>query len=119
MWEIDPQATKQFIEAFWSAHILDWSNLDMNRGFYQMTTPLEKAWEYEYKGGPVFFKGSGIAMASTGSDLFYAGAMLFKLSEDKEPLIWSKRLANRYVETRNQLTGISAYAYNMGACPSN
>ncbi|MFQ6035132.1 MAG: pectate lyase, partial [Sedimentisphaerales bacterium] len=31
MWQVDPEATKTFIEAFWSAHIIDWSNLDMNR----------------------------------------------------------------------------------------
>jgi len=27
MWEVNPQATKQFIEAFWSTTILNWSNL--------------------------------------------------------------------------------------------
>lgn len=31
MWSVDSKATKTFIESFWSAHILDWSNLDMNR----------------------------------------------------------------------------------------
>lgn len=28
---VNPKATRRFIEAYWSAHILDWSNLDMNR----------------------------------------------------------------------------------------
>ena len=31
MWEVNSKETKRFIEAFWSAHILDWSNLDMDR----------------------------------------------------------------------------------------
>jgi pectate lyase len=31
MWKVDSNATRRFIEAFWSAHILDWSDLDMNR----------------------------------------------------------------------------------------
>ncbi|MBA7634362.1 hypothetical protein ES703_41946 [subsurface metagenome] len=31
MWQVNPDVTKTFIESFWSAHILDWSNLDMNR----------------------------------------------------------------------------------------
>jgi len=26
MWQVDPTVTEQFIEAFWSGHILDWSN---------------------------------------------------------------------------------------------
>jgi len=107
MWEVDPQATKRFIEAFWSGHILNWSNLDMDRHCYQMSQPLKKPWDHEYKGGPVFFGGKGFDPISTGSDLFYAAAVLTKLSGDKDPLVWSKRLAHRYVEARNPKTGIS------------
>ncbi len=115
MWEVDSSATKQFIETFWSAHILDWSNLDMNR--YEMVSErFENPWQHEYKGGPVFFRSkirNGISFMSTGSDLYYAAALLCKLSGEKEPLLWSKRLANRYVETRNAKTGISGCIYNL------
>jgi len=58
-------------------------------------------WANEFKSEPVFFWGTGLSFLNTGSDLFYAGAMLSKLSGQTEPLIWSKRLAYRYVETRN------------------
>lgn len=111
MWEVNSSATKQFIEAFWSAHILDWSNLDMNR-YGEMDRPLENSWQQKYKGGPVFFKSEGSSFFNTGSDLFYAAAILSELSGEKEPLIWSKRLASRYVETRNPKTGISGYIYS-------
>jgi len=110
MWKVDPQATKQFIEAFWSAHVLDWSNLDFNR-HASLNNQLEKSWIHEYKGGPIFFKGKGVTFSVTGSDLYYAAALLTKLSGDEEPLIWGKRLSYRYVETRDPKTGISFRLY--------
>jgi len=111
MWEVNSKETKRFIEAFWSAHILDWSNLDMNR-HGPMKMQLAHPWKYEYEGGPVFFETRAASFINTGSDLFYAGSMLHKLSLEKEPLVWSKRLAYRYVETRNPKTGISGYQYS-------
>lgn len=111
MQEVNPQATKKFIEAFWSAHILDWANLEMNRhGSIRGT--LKKPWDYEYKGGPVFFEGKGISFSVAGSDLSYGAVMLTKLSGEKSPLDWAKRLSHRYVETRNPDVGISSYTYN-------
>jgi pectate lyase len=113
MWEVNPQDTKKFIEAFWSGHVLDWSNLDFDRHCYGMDKVLPKAWDYEYKGGPVFFKGKGgLSFINTGSDLYYAAALLTKFSGNTKPLIWSKRLAHRYVEARNPQTGISPSVFS-------
>ena len=111
MWHVDPNATRQFIESFWSAHILDWSNLDMNRHGHTERT-LGTPWDNEYKGGSIFFWGKGLTFMNTGSDLFYAAAVLSKLSGEKQPLVWGKRMAYRYVETRNPKTGISGYQYS-------
>jgi len=110
MWQVDSKATKQFIESFWSAHILDWSNLDMNR-IGRIQERSINPWKHEYEGGPVFFESKGLSFSNTGSDLFFAGAILCKLSGDREPLVWSKRLAHRYVETRNPSTGIGGSQY--------
>ena len=110
MWEVDAEATRQFIEAFWSAHILDWSNLEMNRASH-FNERLEKPWSQEYTGGPVFFQSRGRSMLTTGSDLFCAAGLLTRLSGDREPLIWAKQLAYRYVETRNPHVGISGHGY--------
>jgi len=111
MWEVDSEATERFIESFWFVHILDWSDLDMDRiGGLEGSLRVPKGWEHEYKGGPVFFKSKlpwGTSFMNAGSDLFYAAAILSKLSSDKEPLVWGKRLAHRYVEIRNPKTGIS------------
>ena len=110
MWLVDSQACKTFLESFWDAHILDWSNLEMNRhgSFTQARGTL---WQSRYEGGPVFFPARGLSFVNTGSDLFYAGAMLHKLSRQADPLIWAKRMAHRYVETRNARTGLGGYQY--------
>ena len=113
MWEVNPQVTKHFIEAFWSAHILDWSNLAMDRHSYSMTQPLKKPWDHEYKNGPVPFVSPGGSFSCTGSDLFYAAAWLTKFTGDEMPLEWGKRLAHRYVETRNPEIGISSWVYTV------
>ena len=126
MWEVDPAATKRFIEAFWNAHILNWSNLDMNRhGKYHSTEgkfkfwnsgykggEMGKLWGNEYEGGPIFFVGKGLTFDATGTDLMYAAALLHKFSWEKEPLIWAKRLAYRYVEARDPKTGLGGIQYS-------
>ena len=111
MWQVNPDVTKTFIESFWSAHVIDWSNLAMDR-IGQFYDELEQAWRHEYRGGPTFLEwGSGLSFFNAGSDLVYAAASLAKLSGDKEPLIWAKRLVRRYVKTRHPQTGISYGMY--------
>jgi len=116
MWQVNSEAAMMFIESFWSAHILHWSNLDMNRTGY-FDDALEEPWNHVYEGGAVFFESSGLSFINTGSDLFYAAAMLSKLSGEKQPLIWGKRLAHRYVETRVPNVGIAGYVYTQSKIP--
>ena len=122
MWQVDPNTTKQFIESFWSAHILDWSNLDMNR-IGSFNRSLEEPWNHEYKGGPVPFQSPykyTVAFFNTGSILAHAGATLARLSGEEQPLVWSKRLIQRYIDTRDPNIGISAYIYNsLNVSPSS
>ncbi|OHB74730.1 MAG: hypothetical protein A2Z25_23445, partial [Planctomycetes bacterium RBG_16_55_9] len=117
MWEVDPEATKHFIEAFWSGHISDWSNLDMDRHCYNLNGPLNKPWGYEYKGGPVFFESKGLSAYNTASDLSYAAVWLTEFTGDREPLRWAELLAHRYVETRDPQVGISFPAFTRGRRP--
>jgi pectate lyase len=110
MWQVDPAVTRDFLESFWDAHILNWANLEMNRhGAYRH--PRGSLWASRYEGGAVFFPASGLSFINTGSDLFYAAAMLHKLSGDPAPLVWARRMARRYVETRHPRTGLGGYQY--------
>ena len=111
MWGIDPNATEDFIETVWAAHILDWTNLAMDRIASTWRLTATKGWDHEYIGGPVFFA-RGLSFCNAGADLYYAAVMLSQLSGQQEPLVWGKRLAYRYVETRDPRTGISGYMYS-------
>ncbi|MHC4807941.1 MAG: hypothetical protein ACYTBX_17010, partial [Planctomycetota bacterium] len=116
MWQVNPEATREIIESFWASHILDWSNLDMDRIAPLDRLRVPKGWEQEYKPGPVFFVSSlpwGNSFFSTGSDLFYAATILSELSGKDKPLVWAKRIARRYIETRDSKTGISVLKYSL------
>ena len=111
MWEVDPEATEEFIKAFWNTHILDWGLLDMNRhGRYEHE--MGALWDNEYVGGEPFFPARGLTFLNTGSDLMYAGVMLYALNGDEGALEWSLRLMKRYVDARNPFTGLGAYQYS-------
>ncbi len=111
MWEIDPKATRQFVEAFWSNHILDWSNLDMNR--HGPWRPLDpQVWDHEYRGGPVPFIGKGLTFSNAAADLIYAAGVLHQFTADPRPLYWAKRLARMYVDARHPKTGLGADNYS-------
>jgi pectate lyase len=111
MWQVNAQATQRFIEAFWNAHLIDWGRLDFSRhGYYQ--TPVGQVWDSDYSPGPVFFWGRGLTFVNTGSDLYYSAAELTRLSGLPRPLIWAKRLAGRYIETRQHPVGISGYQFS-------
>jgi len=110
MWETNPKATRALIEAIWNAQVIDWENLDFNRHSFEK--PMGRLWENQYQGGDVFFWGKGLTFLNAGSDMYYMAAMLTKLSGDKKPLVWAKRLAGRYVETRNPKTGIGGFQFS-------
>ena len=114
LWEVDPKATETLLKAFWEAHVLNWSNLDMNRlgGYKTEPVDLSGLWNRSYDGGKVFFQGEGRSFANTGSDLIYAGMMLHGLSGDNGACLWAERLAERYEETRNPQTGLVGYQYS-------
>jgi len=111
MWKVNPKRTAKFIEAYWNAHVMDWSNLDMNRhGSY--TQKMGKLWDNKYVGGEVFFTGKGLTFSNSGMSLVYSAVLLHKFTGEAGPLIWAKRLANRYDETRNPKTGLRGYQYS-------
>ena len=113
MWKVDSKETKRFIEAYWSAHVNDWSILDFNR-LARFNIVLEEPWNHEYKGGPTFFKSrfGSFGFYNTAASMVQAGTTLYRLSRQEQPLVWSKRLTKRFVDTRHPKTGISLPYYN-------
>jgi pectate lyase len=111
MWQVDQKKTAEFIRAFWNAHMLDWSRLDFNRhGEYNKR--MGQLWNSEYQQPEPFFEGDGLTFLNTGSDLIYAGSILYSLNGEEGALTWSKRLAEQYVRARHPKTGLGAYQFS-------
>ncbi|MFC1714026.1 hypothetical protein ACFL6S_10165 [Candidatus Poribacteria bacterium] len=110
---VDPKAASFLIEGIWHKHVKDWSTLLFNRHGEYNEWDRESAWEFEYTGGPLpIVENSMLSFINTGSDLIYSGSLLAKLSGDRRPLVWAKRLLNRYDEVRNEKTGLGGYQFN-------
>jgi pectate lyase len=116
MHQVDAQATERFLQAFWNAHVLDWSVLDFNRhGSYDK--PLGPLWDHSYIGRGVWLTTRGLTFTNTGSDLYYAAAMLHHFTGQPKPLEWAKRLLHRYRETCDPITGMAGYQYSIRYLP--
>ncbi len=114
MWEVDPEATAQFIRAFWNAHIVDWRRLDMNRhGSYERS--MGDLWDNEFDPPEPFAESRGLTFINTGGDLIYSAAMLHRFTGEEGALEWSSRLAEMYVRARHPETGLGVYQYTKPA----
>jgi pectate lyase len=111
MWDVNKDATTEFLRAFWKAHVLNWGTLEFNRhgGFGIKNSKL---WESEFKQQKPFFEADGLTFLNTGSDLIYAGGMLDILNGEEGALKWSKLLADQYVRARHPKTGLGAYQFS-------
>ena len=51
MWRVNPNETRKLIEAYWSAHIIDWSNLDFSRTAIVLndSSVFEATWNHEWQ----------------------------------------------------------------------
>lgn len=113
LWQANPQATQELIENIWNSHILDWATLDFNR--HGSPDKRGKLWASAYRGGDVFFEGKGLTFHNAGSDFYFAAGMLSQLSGAPEPLVWARRLSQRYGETRDAKTGLEGFQFSQCA----
>ncbi len=112
LWEVNPQVTEQLVKAIWDTHVGDWSVLDINR-MNPFTSELDgPVWDQEFVGAEPFFEGRWLSFIPTGTDLIYSAAMLHFLSGQQEPLKWSLRLAEQYVNARHPETGLGVYQFS-------
>ncbi|WP_284638971.1 hypothetical protein [Paenibacillus silviterrae] len=118
MYEVSPEDTKAYIEAFWDSHVLEWSNLEFSRHGKPTAGPSEgTVWDRDYAPGDPFFTGTGLTFINCGSDLYYAAGQLYRFTGDEKALVWAKRLNGRYGDTRNPVTGMSGYQFSISVLP--
>jgi len=114
MWDVDPEATTQFIRALWAGHVTDWNILDMNRHsrYHDGPPPAADVWNRPFAEPQPYFEGDGLTFLNAGADLIYAGSMLFSLAGEQGALDWALRMAGMYTKARHPDTGMGTYQYS-------
>lgn len=108
---VRPAAAARFVRAFWNAHILDFSTLDMSRhGEYGR--PMGALWDSPFATPAPFREGLGLSFINCGSDLILAAALQHRLAGEPGALLWARRLDALYVQARHPVTGLGVYQYS-------
>lgn len=118
LYQINPEATKNYVIAFWNAHVEDWDTLDMGRhGNYNKKFNPNIFKEHLPKNIvnprklPVLPETKGLTFVNAGSDLIYSAYILNSLSPDKDMLMWGKTVFTQYQLARNPKTGAPVYQF--------
>ena len=113
MWKADPEGTTRLITAFWNAHILDWSNLAMNRhGEYN--TPMTAAWDSEFTDTDPWMQAkNAAAFMSTGNDMMEMAFFLTEATGDPKYAVWGERMLDKYMAVGNPETGLVGEQYGV------
>ena len=118
LYQINPEATKNYVIAFWNAHVEDWDTLDMGRhGNYNKKFNPNIFKEHLPKNIvnprelPVLPETKGLTFINAGSDLIYSAYILNSLSPDKDMLMWGKTVFTQYQLAKNPKTGAPVYQF--------
>ena len=114
LYRVDAAATTKFIDAFWHAHIWDWSNLLFNRhGEYEQWNQDERfSGTFAGTGALPLIDNTALSFINTGSDLIYAGTEALRLNDDRVAYDWALHLLSCYEAIRHPETGLAGYQFN-------
>lgn len=121
MYEVRPEATIKFLQQMWTAHIVDWAGLDMNRhGSYAsaynpnvFTDPIPDHDVVDVEKLPTMplANGSYLPFINAGTDLAYAAYTLYEKTGDELAKKWADYLMRQYHVASNPKTGMTVYQF--------
>ncbi len=109
MWQVNPDATKQLLQAIWGAHVTDWPRLDFNR-HGRLDVVQAPQWTAAFNPNikvPFPTTGKNLSAANTATPLIHAGAVLATQDRNRNALTWTHRLVSRWQQAENPRTGLS------------
>lgn len=115
LFRVDPEGTARFIDAFWHAHIWDWSSLLFNRHGEYSDWDRTQRWQegdFDATSQLPIIENSALSFINTGSDLIWAACELHRLTNEARPLTWATALLSRYDSIRHAETGLGGYQFN-------
>lgn len=121
MWAADAEGTKRFIEAYWNAHIDDWTSLDMDR-HGQYNREMGELWDSEYLNDDPRSQLSedNCAFVVTANDLMEAAYFLSLQTGDEAPARWADNMMGKILGIQHDETGLhgskygTSYSYEYG-----
>ncbi len=113
MWEVDQEATAQYIRAVWDGHVRDWRDLTMNRhaSYESGPPPTSSIWENQFDDPEPFFEAPALSFLNAGADLIFSAGMLYGLGGEQGAIDWALRMADMYTKARHPETGMGTYQY--------
>jgi pectate lyase len=108
-WRVDAKDARRLAGAIWAGHVLDWSLLDYNR-HAKTEAPVEPQWDHPFRENvevPFPTEASNLSFALVTPSLLDAGTALAVLDKNGQALQWTRRLAYRWVQSRDPKTGLS------------
>jgi len=109
LWEANPQEAGKLMEAIWGSHVWDWAKLDFNRHASSTTEPRPAQWTHEFDENlscPFPSVTYNLSFSNFAGPLLHTGALLAKLGNHREALLWTKRFAQRWHSACHPVTGL-------------
>mgnify|MGYP006294154831 CR=1 FL=1 len=113
-YEADAKRTEAFIDALWGGHVLAWDRLEFNRHARARRTHRPK-WGAPFDGDlsvPFIGRRHTTTYSGQAHSMLCAGAALTRLTGRPEGLLWARRLGRRFVQARNEASGLSGTRYS-------
>ncbi len=108
MWRVDEAATRKLLETVWAGHVLDWPSLDYNR--HASTEKVcRPQWDCEFNAGlevPFPAQGGNLSFTNVTPPLVHCGVTLAIADDDRQALLWTRRLVYRWQEGKDPQTGL-------------
>ncbi len=113
MFEVDPNATRDFIRGFWSAHVSGAAMEVSRHGKFDQAIDAETLWNTErYLAPQPYRETKGLSFLSAGNDLIYAGALLASRGGEEAAWMSAMRLADQFANARHPATKLGAYQFS-------
>ncbi|HUV64343.1 MAG TPA: ankyrin repeat domain-containing protein [Sedimentisphaerales bacterium] len=109
LWEANPSETKRLMETIWGAHVWDWTKLDFNRHSNSTMAPRPPQWTHEFDENlvcPFPSVTHNLSFSNFAGSLLHTGALLAKLGNHREALLWTRRFAQRWHSACHPVTGL-------------
>ncbi len=122
MYEVNPEATRKLMESIWLRHIKDWDSLLFNRhgriskpSAQEIRLSPKAGWNYPFTEElelPLQPSSGDLTFINTASSLIHTAFEHAALTGEPELNEWALRLAGRYWQMRDPVTGLSGFQFN-------